>query len=117
MNNDIQAQLDVKKTGFPSIDRNHEKNFLYDEKELPLMTIYDFIYKNNKFFLDNYAFDYLGARITYKQFFNNINKTVKALEEYGVKKGDFVTLMLPTQPETFYLIYAFCVWIKRYTPH
>ena len=106
MNNDIQAQLDVKKTGFPSIDRNHEKNFLYDEKELPLMTIYDFIYKNNKFFLDNYAFDYLGARITYKQFFNNINKTVKALEEYGVKKGNFVTLMLPTQPETFYLIYA-----------
>lgn len=107
MNNNIQEQLDVyKKTGFPSIDRNHEKNFRYNESELPLMTIYDFIYKNNKFYLDNYAFDYLGARITYKQFFNNINKTVKALKEYGVKKGDFVTLMLPTQPETFYLIYA-----------
>ena len=99
--------LDVnKKTGFPSIDKNHEKNFQYDGNAMPLMTIYDYIYQNNKFFLENYAFDYLGARITYKQFFDNINKTVQSLKEYGVKEGDFVTLMLPTQPETFYLIYA-----------
>ena len=108
-NGNIQSSmmLDVKKkTGFPSIDKNHEKNFNYLAGKLPLMTIYDYIYQNNKLFLENYAFDYLGARITYKQFFDNINKTVKALKEYGVKEGDFVTLMMPTQPETFYTIYA-----------
>ena len=95
-----------EKTGFPSVDRNHEKKFHYFEDEMPLMTIYDYIYQNNKLFLENYAFDYLGARITYKQFFENINKAAKALSEYGVKEGDFVTLMMPTQPETFYLMYA-----------
>lgn len=95
-----------EKRGYPSIDKVHEKNFNNLSGNIPLMTIYDYIYKNNQFCLENYAFDYLGARITYKQFFDNINKTVKALKEYGVKEGDFVTLMMPTQPETFYLIYA-----------
>lgn len=108
-NENIQSSMkyDVKeKSGYPSIDRNHEKNFTNIEGTIPLMTIYDYIYKNNRFFLENYAFDYLGARITYKKLFENINKTVKSLQNYGVKKGDFVTLMMPTQPETFYLIYA-----------
>ena len=107
MENIQNMQLDVNKNmGFPSIDRNHEKNFKNLKGTLPHMTIYDYVYRNNQFCLENYAFDFLGARITYKQFFDNINKTVKALKEYGVKEGDFVTLMMPTQPETFYLIYA-----------
>lgn len=92
-------------TGYASIDKVHEKNFNV-QGELPLMTIYDYIYLNNQFYLSNIAFNYLGATITYKKLFENIDKAVKALSNYGVKKGDIVTVMMPTQPETFYLLYA-----------
>lgn len=99
--------METQTTGilYPSIARVHERNFDV-VGTLPKMTIYDYVYQNNIGYESNDAFDYLGTSITYGKFFRKVNDTARALQHYRVQKGDIVTLMMPTQPETFYVIYA-----------
>ena len=95
-------------SGYPSIDRPWLKFFkldkldeIYNDK-----TIYQDIYDNNKEYGDVDALLYFGAKIPYKKLFENIDKTAKSLEEYGIKKGDFVTVCCAGIPECVYTIYA-----------
>ncbi len=99
------TKIATSKSNLPSKVRAHEQ--LYNITDpLPRMTIYDYVYQNNLMYEGNPAFDYMGTVITYSKFFKMCQKTVQALAHYGVKKGDIVTIMMPTQPETFYLFYA-----------
>ncbi len=52
------------------------------------------------------ALNYFENRITYNEFFNNINICARALRSYGVKQGDIVTICLPNMPEALYVFYA-----------
>lgn len=94
--------------GYATIDRPWQNYFkmenFYDIKND--MTIYQDIVKNNKDYLDNLALLYFGAKITYGELFKNIDKTAKSLEEYGIKKGDFVTVCCAGIPECIYTVYA-----------
>ena len=95
-------------TGYPTIDRPWLQFFdmekydkIYNDK-----TIYQDIVEMNKDYLDSLALLYFGGKVSYKELFDKIDKTAKSLEEYGVKKGDFVTICCAGIPECVYTVYA-----------
>lgn len=55
---------------------------------------------------DYIALNYFENRISYNEFFSNIDICARALRSYGVKEGDIVTICLPNMPEALYAFYA-----------
>ncbi len=72
----------------------------------PKMTAYEFMRKCNENNMHRPALYYYGRRITYKELFNNIDRTADALLKSGIHAGDIVTICLPNVPEAVYLFYA-----------
>lgn len=101
---EIQGPL----TGYPTIDKPWLKYFDEDilKKEMPIANSYDFIYDINKDNLDKNAINYYNNIITFKNFFENIECVEKAFRDYGIKRGDIVTISLPNMPEAVYIYYA-----------
>ncbi len=95
-------------TGYPSIDKPWLK--YYDSQiinqKLPLCSVYDFIYQNNKNHIDNIALNYFDVKYTYNDLFCNIEKAERAFYYLGVKENDIVTICSVTIPETIYSFYA-----------
>jgi len=56
--------------------------------------------------LDYIALNYFDNRITYYDFLRNIDACARGLLEYGIKKGDIVTICMPNMPEAIYVFYA-----------
>jgi len=52
------------------------------------------------------AFDFMGKKTTYKDFFASIEKCAKALRTIGVRPGDKVTIAMPNCPQALYMFYA-----------
>ncbi len=100
--------LGSKKVLYASIDKPwlkfYEKEAIYSS--LDSMTMYDYICQNAFQNLDRPALNYFDRIITYDALFNNIEMVASSLLKYGVKKGDVVTLITPTIPESIYLLYA-----------
>ncbi len=95
-------------TGYPSIDRpwlefyDLDKYYsIHNDK-----TVYQDIWSQNKDYLENLALMYFGGKVSYEKLFERINQTAKSLEEYGIKKGDFVTVCCAGIPECIYTVYA-----------
>lgn len=97
-----------KRSGYPTIDKpwyvNYNENEL--EKEIQKKTVFQEVYDNNIKFQNDLALEYFGSKINYSTFFKNIEMTAKAFKEYGIKKGDFVTICAAGIPETVYSFYA-----------
>lgn len=97
-----------KRSGYPTIDKpwyvNYNKNEL--EKEIQKKTVFQEVYDNNIKFQNDLALEFFGSKINYSIFFKNIEMTAKAFKEYGIKKGDFVTICAAGIPETVYSFYA-----------
>ena len=55
---------------------------------------------------DFIALNYFENRISYNEFFENIDVCARALRSYGVKEGDIVTICMPNMPEAIYAFYA-----------
>ena len=95
-------------TGYASIDKPWLK--FYNEatllEELPNKTIYSYLKLKNENEMNRTAIEYFGNTLTYKELFKNIDDCAKALVHYGVKKGDIVTVCMPTTPEMVYIFYA-----------
>ena len=79
-------------TGYPSIDKPWLKYYSEEaiNEELPKCTMYELLWQSNKNHLDNIALNYYGRKFSYKQVFDNIEKTARAFSALGVKKGDIV---------------------------
>lgn len=97
-----------KRSGYPTIDKpwyvNYNKNEL--EKAIQKKTVFQEVYDNNIKFQKDLALEFFGSKINYSTFFKNIEMTAKAFKEYGIKKGDFVTICAAGIPETVYSFYA-----------
>lgn len=97
-------------TGYPSVDRPWLKNYPNGAAENVVsgidMRAYDFMCSRVKEHLDMPALEYLGAKITYAQLINNIEKWTRAFSKHGISKGDFVSICLPNVPEIVYCFYA-----------
>ena len=102
------GEIKEQSTGYPSIDKPWLK--YYPEAsigvETPKVTAYQQIYEKMKNRQGMVALEYFNRKITYKEIFENIEKTAKALKSLGINKGDIVTMAMPTCPETVYLFYA-----------
>ena len=94
--------------GYPSIDKPWLQYYSEDvlKKDIPIMSSYDFVYEKNKMDLDKNSINYYNNILSFKEFFNNIEIVEKALIEFGVKRGEIVTISLPNMPESAYLFYA-----------
>lgn len=95
-------------TGYPSIDKPWLKYYTenYIRDEVPHMTAYDYLKKLNENNLELTAIDSDFGTYTYKELFENIEKTAKALYKKGVKNGKKVVVMLPTLPHESFILYG-----------
>lgn len=96
-------------TGYASVDKPWLKYY----KESSILTdipddinMYQLIKERNKEKLENIAISYYGSNITYQELFENIDKVASKYLSLGVKKGDIVSICMPSTPETVYSIYA-----------
>ena len=111
---ELVADLPSELTGIPSVDRIWLKRSKRASVKLPssYLRVYDYIYECNKNNLDDVAFeydplmDYPSTKITYRQFFKMIETASKAYMKLGVKKGDIVTVCLPSFVENIVNFYA-----------
>ena len=74
--------------------------------DYPDLTIYELVAKTCEAYPNNYAFEYYGKKITYREFLVNIKKTASSLLELGVKEGDRVTICMPNTPVAVVTFYA-----------
>ncbi len=107
-NGKLDKEESQKLTGYPSIDRLHEKHYSKEalEYEMPKECIYDYLFRRNVHRLEKPAINYFDKRISYGEFFKNSVGVAKALTAAGVKKGDIITAIIPNIPEAFYLLLA-----------
>lgn len=97
-----------KLTGFPSIDKPWLKYYTEEaiNGTIPECSIYEFLWENNKNFPHDIAINYYGREISYKEMFEQIDKTASAFLALDVVPGEFVTVALPSIPEALYVVYA-----------
>lgn len=82
----------------------------YDESvknaDVPRMKIYSFLKEVNQNRLSNTAIYYYGTRITLKALIHRIDICADAFAALGVKKGDVVSLVSASTPESIIALYA-----------
>ena len=95
-------------TGYPSIDKPWLKYYTEDQinTEMPKMSIYRYMYEQNKKYLGRTALSYFGRKIMFNELFEKIEETSKALKAMGVKENEIITVSMPNTPEAVYLLYA-----------
>ena len=99
--------------------KNHKKSYkgkpwlqYYDEEgvppeiDFPNCSMVDMVMQSAEKWPDNTAYIYYGHKVTYKNFVRKIEKTARALKNYGVKEGDRVTICMPNTPEGITMVYA-----------
>lgn len=94
--------------GYSSIDKTWLQ-YYEDEailSDVPEMTALNYMRKNNEGNENNAALNFFGIKTSYKQLFEKIDETAKALVNMGVKAGDTVSVVSVTLPQTVYLLYA-----------
>lgn len=74
--------------------------------EYPRLSIYELINKTCEHYPYNYALEYFGKKITYREFNNKIIKVASSLIELGVTKDDRVTICMPNTPSSVIMFYA-----------
>ena len=74
--------------------------------ELPRMKVYSFLKEMNKDRSHGTAIYYYGARITVKKLIERIDECADAFAALGVKKGDVVSLLSASTPESIISLYA-----------
>ena len=66
----------------------------------------DFIETRATSYMGGIAYDFLGAKATYREFIDKIDICARALLAMGVKKGDKVTICLPNMPQALIMFYG-----------
>ena len=93
---------------------NKDKPWLqyYDEEgiasqmDFPDCSMVDMVMQSAEKWPDNTAYIYYGHKVSFKNFVRKIEKTARALKNYGVKEGDRVTICMPNTPEGITMVYA-----------
>ena len=102
------------KNKLSALFRNDDKNkpwleyYSREERSIKFTnkSIYNFMRDNVGDDLDYIALNYFDNRITYYDFLRNVDSCARGLREYGIKKGDIVTICMPNMPEAIYVFYA-----------
>lgn len=70
------------------------------------ISIYDQVKLSYKKYPNNVAVQYMGKKINYTDFIKSIDIVANGFSEFGIKKGDIVTILLPNIPESLISLYA-----------
>lgn len=95
-------------TGYPSIDKPWLRYYSEDavSADIPNQTLYEMVFENHSNHLSDIALNYFEKRITYGSLFETIDKMASALVNSGVERGDCISIMSLSMPETICLLYA-----------
>ena len=95
-------------TGKPSIDKKWLRYYSEEQimAEMPEMTIYDYMMKNNQKNKNETALIYFGNKISFKQLEKAIDNCAKGMIKNGIKEDDIVTICMPNTPEAVIAFYA-----------
>ncbi len=74
--------------------------------KMPNMSLYEYLYKENKGRMKNIAINYMGNKMTYNTLFREINKCAKAMRSQGIREGDVVSICMANTPEAIISFYA-----------
>lgn len=87
----------MRQTGYPSIDKLHEKGHSFFEKHpiVPNMSIYNMMKMVNIMYGKRTAIDCLNLRITYKKLFEISKIISEAFIELGIKENDIIPVSMP----------------------
>lgn len=94
-----------------SLNKNKRRWYKYyrkDEREVetPDMSLYQYLYNSNLNRMNNIAINYFDNKISYKNFFFQIDICAKALKSQGIRKKDVVSICMPNTPEAVIMFYA-----------
>ena len=100
--------MNKEMTGYPSIDKPWDSFYSNIIKKDTFLntTPYLGLIQNNRNYPDEIAVEYFGTKVRYGELLKSIDNVAKSLLEYGVKKGDFVTICSTTTPEVICTFYA-----------
>jgi len=74
--------------------------------DYPRVTMYEALLQTAKEKPDDIAYDFLGYTSTYRRFVTEIDQCADALAAQGLKKGDRITISMPTMPQGVICFYA-----------
>ncbi len=74
--------------------------------DYPRVSLYERVMQTVKKYPDSQAYDFMGTIGTYRQLGADIEKFAAALYAWGVRKGDVMTISMPTSPNGVIPIYA-----------
>ena len=76
------------------------------EVDFPRKTMYEVVRKAAEKYPENIAYDFMDYQATYSQFMEQIDRCADALTALGLKKGDRMTIAMPTSPPGIICFYA-----------
>ncbi|MDD9304489.1 MAG: AMP-binding protein [Desulfobacter sp.] len=74
--------------------------------DYPKITMYESVINSVNRVSDKIAWDFMGTQCTYQKFSDHIDKCADALAGLGLKKGDTITISMPTSPQGIICFYA-----------
>jgi len=74
--------------------------------DYPRVTMYEAVRQSANSCLDSISYDFLDYTSTYRQFISEIDKCADALAAIGLKKGERITISMPTSPQGIICFYA-----------
>jgi long-chain acyl-CoA synthetase len=74
--------------------------------DYPRVTMYEAVRQSADRTPDSIAYDFLDYTSTYRQFISEIDKCADALAALGLKKGERITISMPTSPQGIICFYA-----------
>lgn len=97
----------ANKTGYPSIDRNHEDGAKFFEKHpiIPDCSIYN-LFKLLNFNNNKASVECLNLNVKVEDLLKHTDVIAKSLQELGVKKGDIITICAPNNIQSIALFLA-----------
>lgn len=70
------------------------------------MSLYEYMMDVTKNYKSGYAINYFGRKITFKLFWDYIDKCARSFKTLGVREGDVVTICMPNTPEAAIAFFA-----------
>ncbi|MBE6928536.1 MAG: acyl--CoA ligase [Ruminococcaceae bacterium] len=74
--------------------------------DYPKLTMYQLLAKTAKKFPTLPAYEFMGKKTDYRTFLSRIDRTARALYQFGIRKGDRVTICMPNAPQALDCFYA-----------
>jgi len=84
-----------------SYEKGVPENIKYEELTMP-----DYLEKSAKDFPNDTAMVFVGYKMTYRQFKDQVDRFATCLTEFGIKKGDAVSILLPNSIPCVVAYYA-----------